>query len=172
MASRRLQESIEAAAAKDDFQTVSENLKLWTALLSKSLKDIEPNLKAKKKSRALISYEIQVRKSIADTGNIKIKAPVDQQDLFDSCISQAEAVRGKFRGYPLSALGVGMRRRTRRSIPKRHNNMKAQWTQLRMSNIEQGISNYEVTVAFAKRIVAPSSFNIPCSTFDILLLIL
>ncbi len=95
-ASRRIQQTLEAASAKDDFQAVPENLKLWTALLSKSLEDIEINLNEKKKSRALISYEIHVRKSIANTENLKIKAPVDQQDLFDSCISQAEAVHKKF----------------------------------------------------------------------------
>jgi hypothetical protein len=95
-ASRRIQKTLEAAAAKDNFDAVPENLKLWNALLSKSLEDIEINLKAKKKSRALISYEIQVRKSIDSMKNIKIKAPVDQQDFFDSCLSEAEAVRKKF----------------------------------------------------------------------------
>lgn len=94
--SRRIQQTLEASVAKEDFQTVPENLRLWTALLSKSLEDIEASLKSKKKSGALIKYEIQLRKSIANTESLKIKAPVDQQDLFDSCISQAEAVRKKF----------------------------------------------------------------------------
>jgi len=95
-ASRRIQQTLEASVDKEDFRTVPENLTLWIALLSKSLEDIEANLKSKKKSGALIKYEIQLRKSIANTASLKIKAPVDQQDLFDSCISQAETVRRKF----------------------------------------------------------------------------
>ena len=94
--SRRIQQTLEASVAKEDFQTVPENLTLWIALLSKSLEDIEANLKSNKKSGALIKYEIQLRKSITNTESLKIKAPVDQQDLFDSCISQAETVRKKF----------------------------------------------------------------------------
>jgi hypothetical protein len=95
-ASRRIQQTLEASVDKEDFRTVPENLTLWIALLSKSLEDVEANLKSKKKSGALIKYEIQLRKSIANTESLKIKAPVDQQDLFDSCISQAETVRRKF----------------------------------------------------------------------------
>ena len=94
--SRRIQQTLEASVDKEDFRTVPEHLTLWVALLSKSLEDIEADLKSKKKSGALIKYEIQLRKSIANTESLKIKAPVDQQDLFDSCISQAETVRKKF----------------------------------------------------------------------------
>jgi len=95
-ASRRMQKALEAAVVKEDFQTVPGNLKLWMALLRKSLEDIQANLKSKKKSGALHNYEIQVRKSIVNTESLKIKAPLDQQDLFDSCISKAKEVREKF----------------------------------------------------------------------------
>jgi hypothetical protein len=95
-ASRRLQQSLEAAITKEDFQTVPDTLRLWVSLLAKSLEDIESNLKAKKKSRALINYEIQVRKSIARTESLKIRAPVDQQDIFDACLAEAEKVRKRF----------------------------------------------------------------------------
>jgi hypothetical protein len=95
-ASKRIQQSLEAAIAKDNFHAVPDNLQLWTSLLAKSLEDIEANLKAKKKPRALIRYEIQVRKSISRTESLKIRAPVDQQDIFDSCIAQAERVRKRF----------------------------------------------------------------------------
>ena len=95
-ASQRIQQTLEASVDKEDFRTVPENLTLWIALLSKSLEDVEANLKSKKKSGALIKYEIQLRKSITNTTSLKIRAPVDQQDLFDSCISQAETVRRKF----------------------------------------------------------------------------
>jgi hypothetical protein len=95
-ASKRIHQSLEAAIVKDDFHDVPDNLQLWTSLLAKSLEDIEANLKAKKKSRALIRYEIQIRKSISRTESLKIRAPVDQQDIFNSCIAQAERVRKRF----------------------------------------------------------------------------
>jgi hypothetical protein len=95
-ASKRIQKSMEASVRKDDFSAVPHDLQLWTALLSKSLEDIEANLKTKKKSRALIKYEIQVRKSIDRTESFKIRAPVDQQDVFDECIAKAEAIHEKF----------------------------------------------------------------------------
>ena len=95
-ASKRIQRTIEEAVGKDDFKAVPQNLRLWVSLLSDSLKDIGSNLKTKKKSRALIKFEIQVRKEILATQNYKIKAPIDQQDLFESCLEQAENVRSKF----------------------------------------------------------------------------
>jgi hypothetical protein len=95
-ASNRIQQELEAAVTKEDFQKVPDSLRTWSSLLSKSLEDIESNVKAKKKSRALINYEIQVRKSITRTESLKIRAPVEQQDLFDSCLEQAENVRRRF----------------------------------------------------------------------------
>ncbi len=94
-ASKRIQQTLQAAVGKEDFGAVPNYLKQWTSLLAKSLEDIEANLKSKKKSRNLISYEIQVRKSIAHTQSLKIRAPIDQQDDFDSCLSSAEAIRKK-----------------------------------------------------------------------------
>ncbi len=95
-ASKRIQQNLETAVTKDDFQKVPDILQIWTSLLSKSLEDIETNLKSKKKSTALIHYEIQVRQSISRTEGLKIRAPVNQQDAFDSCLAQAEAVRKRF----------------------------------------------------------------------------
>jgi exonuclease III len=95
-ASRRIQKSLETAVLKGDFSAVPRNLQIWSALLSKSLEDIEANLKTKKKSRALIKFEIDVRKSITHTEDLKIRAPADQQDLFDKCIATAEAVHKRF----------------------------------------------------------------------------
>jgi hypothetical protein len=95
-ASKRIQQTLQMAVAKENFGTVPDDLKLWTSLLSKSLEDIQANLKTNKRSRALIKYEIQVRKSIANTESFKIKAPVDMQDDFDACLSQVKAVRKNF----------------------------------------------------------------------------
>jgi hypothetical protein len=95
-ASRRYQQTIESAIAKDDFAPIPDNLKRWTDLLSASLEDIEANLKTKKKSKPLISYEIQVRKSITAFHGYKAKVPADQQDIFAASLEQAEIIRKRF----------------------------------------------------------------------------
>ena len=95
-ASKRIQQALESAIKANDFQAFPDNLNLWMSLLSKSLEDIEANLKAKKKPRSLINYEIQVRKSITNMENFKIRVPVDQQDLVDSCLAHAEKVRKRY----------------------------------------------------------------------------
>jgi|WetSurMetagenome_2_1015567.scaffolds.fasta_scaffold281783_2 hypothetical protein len=95
-ASERIQKNIEDAVSKDSYQTLTTNLKLWTSLLSESLKDIQTNLKARKKSKNLIRFEIQVRKAISNTQNYKIKSPAELQDAFDACLDQAEKVRQEF----------------------------------------------------------------------------
>jgi hypothetical protein len=95
-ASERIQKDLHQSAAKEEFKTVPDKLKTWTLLLANSLEDIETNLKAKKKPRSLINYEIHVRKAIGNTESYKIKAPADQEDAFNSCIAQAENVHKKF----------------------------------------------------------------------------
>jgi hypothetical protein len=95
-ASKRLQQELEAAVDKEEFIKVPDKLRLWVSALTKSLEDIDANLKAKKKPRALINYEIQLRKSITRTESLKIRAPVDQQDVFDSSLAEAEKVRKQF----------------------------------------------------------------------------
>jgi hypothetical protein len=92
-ASERMQQSIDAAVSKNDFSGVPDDLKLWVALLSGSMEDIEANLKAKKKSKALIRYEIQVRKANAAFRGYETKAPLDQQDAIDVQITSAEIIR-------------------------------------------------------------------------------
>ena len=96
LASKRMLDKLNEAGANEEFKSFSERLKAWTTLLSESLKDIEENLIADSKSRAMINYEIQVRKAIAAIENLKLKAPAEQQDAFESTISAAERVRKKF----------------------------------------------------------------------------
>jgi hypothetical protein len=95
-ASKRIQQSLETAVSKEDSQAVSNNLTIWTSLLSKSLEDIEANANTRKQSNALKGYEIQLRKAIASTESYKIKVPVDLQDAFEACLAHAETVRKKF----------------------------------------------------------------------------
>lgn len=96
IASSRIQKALQESIRKDQFDAVPDTLKAWTSLLQKSLEDIEANSKSKKKSKKLIKYEIHVRKAINDILEFKLKAPVEQQDIFSSCIAQAEAIRKKF----------------------------------------------------------------------------
>lgn len=95
-ASERMLRDLRNAVSEKKFQTVPENLSTWKILITESLKDIEANLERKKKRpRSLIKFEIQVRKAIKDIQDFKIRAPVDQQDIFNSCIDSAESVRAR-----------------------------------------------------------------------------
>jgi hypothetical protein len=95
-ASTRMQQSVHAAVSGNDFSSVPDALKLWVSLLSGSLEDIGANLKAGKKSKALIRYEIQVRKTITEFRGYKPKAPVEQKDEFDTLLAGAESIRKRF----------------------------------------------------------------------------
>ena len=83
-ASKTIQKRLHKAVSRGQFQSVPGEMKLWTTLLSKSYEDIKANLNPEKKSKNLIKFEIQVRKSLADIRDYQLKAPVDQQDAFDA----------------------------------------------------------------------------------------
>jgi len=95
-ACRRMQQTVHRAAAGDDFSPIPVGLEAWTGLLAGSLEDIEANLQGKKKSRALIRYEIRVRKTITEFRGYKARAPVEQQDVFDLHLARAEEIRKRF----------------------------------------------------------------------------
>lgn len=95
-ASKRIHKTLREAARQYNSESVPGILKTWVSLLAGSLEDIAANSKSKKKSKKLIKYEIQVRKSINDIMDLKIKAPLQHQDAYDACITQAEAIRKKF----------------------------------------------------------------------------
>ena len=94
--SERLHVSIEDSAAKQKFDEVTTLLRCWKELLAVSLKDIEANINRKKKSGALIDYEIQVRKSIVDMDDVRLKAPASQQSDFEAWFAQAESAHSRF----------------------------------------------------------------------------
>ena len=95
-ACRRLLKTVETEVLKDDFQSVPDTLKSWLALLELAAQDIDKNESRKKKSKALIQYEILLRKEISDVQGFKIRAPVDQQDNFEAWLTRAEEIRKKF----------------------------------------------------------------------------
>ncbi len=94
-ASARVFKVLEAQVLKEEFQSVPATLKSWSALLDLSVKDIDENVNRKKKSKALIRFEIQLRKALSDVQGFKIRAPVDQQDAFDGFLNHAEGIRKK-----------------------------------------------------------------------------
>ena len=95
-ASIRIQKELKEAVSKDRFQDVPGRIQLWTSLVTESLRDIEFSIDPKKKkSKALIKYEIHVRQTINDLRELQIRAPYEQQQIFDSCIERANAARGK-----------------------------------------------------------------------------
>ncbi len=96
IASKRLFKTLEAQVLKEDFQSDLATLKTWAALLDLASKDIGENASRKKKSKALIRYEIELRKALGDVQGFKIRAPVDQQDAFTAFLEHAERIRKGF----------------------------------------------------------------------------
>ncbi len=95
-ASMRYQGALTVSIQKQELQGVSAQLKSWTNLLESSLKDVERSTSRKEKSKALIHYEIHLRKAISDMQELKLKASVDEFDAFESWLSRAEHVHKKF----------------------------------------------------------------------------
>jgi hypothetical protein len=95
-ASLRFQRSIQVAIKQQEIEGLLEKLKSWVKLLSASLEDIESNVNRKKKSRALIRYEIQLRKTAGDLQDARPLIPVESQQEFDSYLGRAEVVRKTF----------------------------------------------------------------------------
>ena len=95
-ASIRWHSAIRRNVTTDDYDETPEMLKAWTNLLMASLKDIDEHMQRKKKSRALIQLEIQLRKEISEMQDFKLKAPVELQEDFEKWAASAEAVHKKF----------------------------------------------------------------------------
>lgn len=95
-AAKRTQKRLDKAASKGQFQLFPKDLELWTALLTNSLVDIEASIEPGKKYKNLIKFEIEVRKALDNMQDYRIKAPIDQQDVFDTCLTQTELIRKKF----------------------------------------------------------------------------
>ena len=96
-ASERFRASVAGAVAKHDFPSIPGPLRLWGQLLIASEKDIDASItNRKKKSGALIKYEIQLRRSITEIQKFKTSVSVDVYDEFDVWLKQAEAVHQQF----------------------------------------------------------------------------
>ena len=95
-ASLRYQGSVSSNVQNQEFQSVPAQLKSWTNLLATSLADVEKSASRKEKSKALIHYEIHLRKAISDMQELKLKGTVDEFDSFEAWLSKAEETHKKF----------------------------------------------------------------------------
>jgi hypothetical protein len=94
--SERYHKAVVSAVAGKRFAEIPPLIACWTERIEVSRKDIEDNVNRKKKSGALIDYEIQLRRSVVDLNSARIKAPHDMQEQFESWIAQAIQTRQKF----------------------------------------------------------------------------
>jgi hypothetical protein len=94
--SERFRQAVQSAVSTPNYDEVPALVQCWKELLAVSLKDIEANINRKKKSGALIGYEIQLRKSIVDMGNFRLKVSFEQQRDFESWLSQAKVAHDRF----------------------------------------------------------------------------
>ncbi len=83
---------------KSELQQVPSHLKRWMALLDISLKDIEDSKSRKEKSKALIKFEIHLRKSISTVQEAKLKAQVEQLEDFESWLTRADQIHTRLVG--------------------------------------------------------------------------
>ena len=94
--SERLHKVMLGSLAKQDAGSVLPLLSCWKEHLTASLKDIEANINRKKRSGALIEFEIQLRKSIGDVNDARLKAPVEQNPQYQDWLAEANRVREQF----------------------------------------------------------------------------
>ncbi|PYV17413.1 MAG: hypothetical protein DMG07_05915 [Acidobacteria bacterium] len=92
-ANLRLEKQVESDFKQDGFDKIPPQLEAWTELLETSRKDIEAHANRKKKSRAVIRYEIQLRKTIADVRSLALMAPAEYGRPFEEWLASAERVR-------------------------------------------------------------------------------
>jgi len=95
-ASDRFHKTVRSALQKQEFEVVDDALNSWLKVLSASLEDIEMNVNRKTMSRALIRYEIQLRKAFGDMQDLKYKAPLEEQEKIEKWLGRAEGIRDSF----------------------------------------------------------------------------
>lgn len=96
-ASERYKTAVAGEMAQHDYSSIPGTLQPWAQLLKMSAQDIDASItNRKKKSGALIRYEIQLRRSITEMQAYKTAVPVDVIDQFDAWMAQAESVHQQF----------------------------------------------------------------------------
>jgi hypothetical protein len=83
---------------KGEFQRIPAHLNSWITFLEGSMKDIGESSSRKEKSKALIRFEIHLRKSIGTVQEAKLRAQVEQLEDFESWLTRAGKVHNSFVG--------------------------------------------------------------------------
>src|SRR5262245_53561869 len=84
------------ALVKEESDKIPAGLEAWAAAIETSREDIEKHISRNKKSRALIRYEIHLRKAITELNEIKFKRPAEASEAFEKWNVKAEEVRRRF----------------------------------------------------------------------------
>ncbi len=95
-ASTRCESIVQYALSTPTPPSITPTLNGWMQLLEASLKDIEQSADRKNKSKALIRYEIQLRKAISELQDFKMKGSYEQLQEIDAWTEKAENIRKKF----------------------------------------------------------------------------
>jgi hypothetical protein len=94
--SERFHKGLLSASARPDTGSVPSLLGCWKEQLTAASKDIDANINRKKKSGALIDFEIQLRKSIGDVNDARLKAPVEQNSRYQDWLDEASRIHEQF----------------------------------------------------------------------------
>ena len=97
-ASKRLLGSAKALAEAQKLTEIKDLLLSWSDLIAASKEDIEKNVNRKKKSRALILYEIHLRKAIGEVNNLRLAYPAVDDQYWQFWLDKAESARKRFVG--------------------------------------------------------------------------
>jgi hypothetical protein len=91
-ATTRLLRQVEGDLKHEPPGHVGGTLEAWTDLLRASLEDIRGRMPANKKSRAVIRYEIALRKAISALKELALRTP-EQREALEQWLAAAEPVR-------------------------------------------------------------------------------
>ena len=91
--SRRCESSVVNFIVRGEFQYCPGALRAWRSLLEQSLQDIQSRPGRKDKSRALIRFEIQIRRAIAAVRDSRVRVPVELLQEIDDWLGRAEEIR-------------------------------------------------------------------------------
>jgi len=93
---QRIRKEVENNIREERFEDAARTLSNWSALLTKSLSDIEANATPGRISRRLRQYEISLRQALGGMRSLSLRAPLDLFDAIESFSEQAEETRRKF----------------------------------------------------------------------------
>ena len=92
----RIWKEMEKDIRTDRVDAAARTLNNWSALLNKSLSDIEVNVNPKKKPKRLKQYEIHLRQAINGFRSLLLQSPVELHDAIIYFGEQLEDTRRKF----------------------------------------------------------------------------